>query len=128
MRPSPCCDGLGELGHQIQDRHIKEDKGPAPFGVEPSTSLPPWLHGMHSGRCASPVFPSRWLKQSDHTAEHFRGLVKIAQIASLRRASRYIYTCISNRGGIHCLDSKSGRSHVLWFLAVPGSVPCRAGR
>lgn len=37
-------------------------KGPAPFGVEPSPSLPPWMHGMHSGRCASPVFPLRLLK------------------------------------------------------------------
>jgi len=34
---------------------------------------------MHSGRCASPVVPSRWLKHSDHTAETFRGLVTIEQ-------------------------------------------------
>ncbi len=91
MRPSSCCEGLGEFGHQIQDRHIKEDNGPALFGAEPLLHIIARL-GVKSGERCQPL---AMLKHGDHTAGNFRDLVKIAQIASLRKR-----TVQHNRGGI----------------------------
>ena len=42
-----------EFGHQIQDRHINEDKGSAPFEVEPS---PTSSLLRRPSRCAPPCF------------------------------------------------------------------------
>src|SRR6185295_11955800 len=60
--------------------------------------------------------------------ENFRGLVKIAQIARLQRAYRYLSMCFtSNRGGSHGIYSKSRRCPFVWFLAVPRAVQRGAG-
>ena len=112
---------------QLRAQLTPQDRG---VNVAPVASRAPILRSQR--RLLNSNSPSRLvpgLGTRRQKLGNFRGLVKIAQIARLRRAYSYLYACFtSNRGGSHGIYSQSRRCPVVWFLAVPRAVQRGAGR